>query len=487
MSTILALAESRIITRGDAIEHDQAHNAAKTDQQFTSNAMYPRQREPAMMLGVYTPIMPIFHAPNRALLLKTPILKRTFRQKCLKSTANTGFALVATLFAVALIGIGAAFFASRVEALRTSAIDTQIWAEAEREAFSTRQALMYAAITTERSVRGLEIPNAPLVADGRVYRLSDSLTISVQDERGLMPLADLNARAARRFFTSLGIPSDQHDKLLDSLLDYIDPDDLRRLNGAEKTEYAARGRQPPANDYLRTRDELATVVGWDDLLAAIERTGGSARREQFVALFTAARHWGVNLNTAPAEVLQAVDGIDPKRINALLDQRRIKPFLNYRDLSPFLNGKLDDDFALLVGANTWRVSHHKTGMPFLLECQLMLTPGGREKPAVLSACRRRPLALRESLPNGEMARVVNRAVTGIDRMSDTLGNNSLRDGAASSSAAPTSPTSSASPASSNAKSTSRAPSRTLDPNGSDTLDNPYDAPTLPWLARALNV
>jgi hypothetical protein len=405
------------------------------------------------------------------------MLTVTFRQKCSKPPANAGFALVATLFAVALIGLGAAFFASRVDTLRTSAIETQTWALAEREAFSTRQALMYAAITNPRSVRGLEIPNAPLVADGRMYKLSDSLTLSVQDERGLLPLTDFNERAARRFFTSLGIPSEQHARLLNSLEDYIDPDDLRRLNGAEKSEYAARGRQPPANDFLRTRDELASVVGWDDLLAAIERTAGGGRREQFLSLFTTGRHWGVNLNTAPAEVLQAVDGIDPARIGALLDHRRTTPFLNYGDLRPFLNGNVDDDFALLVGANIWRVTHHKAGMPFLLECQLTLTPGGRERPAVLSTCRRRPLALRESLPNGEMGRVVNRAVTGEDRAPRTTGGgNSAAGGLLGPRSSTTSP---------NPKPLSRGPSSTLDPNSSNTFDNINDAPTLPWLTRAL--
>jgi type II secretory pathway pseudopilin PulG len=342
-------------------------------------------------------------------------LTTTFSQKTVKRpdlSGNQGFALLATLLAVALIGIAAAFFASRVDVLRDSAIQTQTWALAEREAFSTRQALVYTASTTPRALRGIEIPempNASLVADGRVYALSESLNLSVQDERGLLPLTNMEDRETIRFFSAMGIPASQHAKLLDALRDYIDPDNLRHLNGAEANEYAAKGRAPPANDFLRTRDELPTVLNWDDLFAAIEKSGGSERREQFLALFTAARHAGVNLNTAPADVLLSVEGIDPKRISALIDQRKLRPFSSYADLTPFLNGRLNDEHALLVGTNTWRVTHYKAGMPFLLECQIALTAAALDQPAKISACRRRPLALRENIPPGEMTRVISRA------------------------------------------------------------------------------
>ncbi len=322
------------------------------------------------------------------------------------SLQEQGFVLVATLFAVAVVALAAAFFAGRVDELRMNAFATQRWAEAERDAFSLRETLLHAAAKYARDEGGLAVPNGLLNVDGRSYRVSDSLTIQVQDERGLLGVNLGDDRLMRRFFASVGIPAALHARLLDSLNDYIDDDELTRLNGAEKPEYATAKRVPPANDFLHTREELANVMGWERIFAALERADAAAVpsqhgvRNRFLALFTTARHAGININSAPAAVLSAVPGLDPSRIDALIDQRRQKPLRSLAEVLPFANGQLDEEIVGLVGANDWRITIAKAGLPFLLECRLTITPGDKDRPTRVKECRRGSVdAIAVGLPN----------------------------------------------------------------------------------------
>ena len=241
----------------------------------------------------------------------------------------SGFILVATLFAIAVIAIGAAYFASRVEGLQTAAFQQQALAETEREAVSIGQTLMQAVLLNPITERGLVIkaaPKEPLLLDGRFYRLSDKTQIAVQDERGLISLNVNEDRQLRRFFSAVGLPAERHDRLIDTLRDYVDIDDLKRLNGAERRDYIEAKLPPPANDFFASRDELRRIPGWRELLVELEARGKPGAAERFLSYFSAHRAIAVNLNTAPRLVVQTLAGIDQARITALLDQRRLTPF-----------------------------------------------------------------------------------------------------------------------------------------------------------------
>jgi hypothetical protein len=325
------------------------------------------------------------------------------------SVQEQGFVLVATLFAVALIALGASYFANRVDALRNSAFETQRWAEAEREAFSLRETLLHAAAIYPRDVAGLITNDGALATDARLYQVSPTTSMRIQDERGLISINLAEDPLLVRLFTNFGIPAEQHAKLLDSLRDYIDPDDLKHLNGAEKSDYIAAGKPPPANDFIYSREQLADVLGWERIFDPLNRAESDAQfdlnqtasesttestkaigiRERFLAQFSTSRHFGININAAPVSVLSILPGIDPNRIGALIDQRRARPFRNLNELLPFANSPLNEDTIGLVGANAWRVTIAKAGLPFLLECQLTITPGERDRPTRLKACRRR--------------------------------------------------------------------------------------------------
>jgi hypothetical protein len=67
----------------------------------------------------------------------------------------------------------------------------------------------------------------------------------------------------RKYLEIKHVDLNERDRMIDCLLDWVDPDDLVRLNGAER-----EGDYQPANSLLTRIDELKKVKGWEQLTAA---------------------------------------------------------------------------------------------------------------------------------------------------------------------------------------------------------------------------
>jgi hypothetical protein len=66
----------------------------------------------------------------------------------------------------------------------------------------------------------------------------------------------------RRYLENKGIDLNERQHMIDCLLDWVDPDDLVRLNGAEASE-----DYKPANTLLTRIDDLKKVKGWEKFTA----------------------------------------------------------------------------------------------------------------------------------------------------------------------------------------------------------------------------
>jgi general secretion pathway protein K len=89
------------------------------------------------------------------------------------------------------------------------------------------------------------------------------LTISIEDERGKIPINRLDEDQVRSLFASAGITGKQLDTLVDSFEDWQDPSDDARANGAKAAYYLQFGIQP-RNGPFRTVDELTEIRGMSD-------------------------------------------------------------------------------------------------------------------------------------------------------------------------------------------------------------------------------
>ena len=111
----------------------------------------------------------------------------------------------------------------------------------------------------------------------------------------------------RHYLENKGIDLNERNRMVDCLLDWVDADDLERLNGAE----ASDDYRPP-NRLLTRVDELKQVKGWADFTA----------REGWDDDFTLNSSGAVDLAWASRDVLLALPGMSEGVVDRFLQFRR---------------------------------------------------------------------------------------------------------------------------------------------------------------------
>ncbi len=98
----------------------------------------------------------------------------------------------------------------------------------------------------------------------RVIRFDDALLqVRVEDERGKVPVNLLDDEFAQNLVDVIGLGISNRGRIVaDSLLDWIDEDDVERPYGAEDAFYRSKGIRP-RNGPLQSIDELGTIRGFD--------------------------------------------------------------------------------------------------------------------------------------------------------------------------------------------------------------------------------
>lgn len=130
-------------------------------------------------------------------------------------------------------------------------------------------------------------------------------------------------RQMDRLLELFGVSSDVRDSLLDCLEDWIDADDLQKLNGAEDQYYRSLDRPyQAANRPLRTLGELYLIKGWRDVLE-LKLEDGSTIMDFLTVSPTGGR---INVNTATALVIQSVSPeIDESMARQVISLRQEAP------------------------------------------------------------------------------------------------------------------------------------------------------------------
>lgn len=255
--------------------------------------------------------------------------------------AAPGFVLAMTLWFLAGIGVVVGLVTLwSLERVRDATVDRERVEDAIA-LVSTRDTLVYLAATRDMTLAGL--PVDPIGDDERAaaalqefggldrnprggeLRLDDQpyegvgrIVFSTQDESGLFPLGWPSAHMLDRFLAAHDIPREQIPNLRDPLLDYIDFDDLRHLHGAEARDYERASMPPPPNRRLLLPQELARVMGWHELPVEL--------RERMQEASTTFYLGGLNLNTAPAELLAGWLPGCPETCEMFIERRREHPF-----------------------------------------------------------------------------------------------------------------------------------------------------------------
>jgi general secretion pathway protein K len=191
------------------------------------------------------------------------------------------------------------------------------------------------------------------------------------DEGGKINVNRADERTLRRVFTNLGVEEPGRTILVDSIMDWRDPDNLHRLNGAENEYY--RSLTPPytaRNGPFDTVEDLLWVRGVTaELFYGYEGTYGQreenlrtiALREIFTVDSPIDR---VNLRTASAEVIHTIAGIPLEKCRGFVEERKKLSDKTLADLLPLLGiGASDAALQQFVFANPAVVSVEAEGRP----------------------------------------------------------------------------------------------------------------------------
>ncbi len=111
----------------------------------------------------------------------------------------------------------------------------------------------------------------------------------------------------KNFLASKGLTFGQREAFVDSVLDWVDPDSERRLNG---NETAVRG--PIANQPLQDLNELRQIPACDPITA----------QSGWENWFTLLSQGPIDAQWAPEELIAALPGVGDNRARALVQFRR---------------------------------------------------------------------------------------------------------------------------------------------------------------------
>ncbi|MFZ4689194.1 MAG: general secretion pathway protein GspK [Polymorphobacter sp.] len=166
-----------------------------------------------------------------------------------------GYAILAAVVAIAVLALMALAFIDSGRGLSAGVV-----AEAEHAHLA---AASDAALAI--AVRNLAEPDRTRrwSIDGRPHNLhfaGSDVLVTVEDERGKVPLNQLTDEQVRTLFETLGASGVTLETCTDAFLDWLDEDDERRPEGAETADYRELGYRP-RNGAVRSVEELMLVRG----------------------------------------------------------------------------------------------------------------------------------------------------------------------------------------------------------------------------------
>ena len=149
-----------------------------------------------------------------------------------------------------------------------------------------------------------------IFAQGSVQKImmgDITIRIAAEDEAGKIDLNHASSPLLSALLINEGIDVDRAAAIADAIMDWRDPDDMRRLNGAEDADYRIAGRAHGAADRkFHSVDELQLVLGmnaelFDRLRPALTVYSGIA---------------GANPDVASPQVIAAIAGAGQAQTSA---------------------------------------------------------------------------------------------------------------------------------------------------------------------------
>ncbi len=168
---------------------------------------------------------------------------------------------------------------------------------------------------------------------GNKFELSfpgyEDMVVRIYDLSGKMNISNMNKSRFKKLLNHQGVEEKLVDGLLDAWQDWIDKDDLKRLNGAEK-EYYRKQNPPyaPRNGPLQSVNELALIKGFEQAFENYDYT-------QAFTLYGVKRPQ-VNPNIANKATLLLIPDMTEEFADKIISHRQQSPFSNMAEFNELI-------------------------------------------------------------------------------------------------------------------------------------------------------
>lgn len=304
-------------------------------------------------------------------------MKLKFRNPQSTIRNQEGIALVMVLWVMAILSVVVLEFSF---AMRTEVNITQNYKE-ELQLYGMAQGGVHRAIAeliykhdpkVQQLRKTLTIEEIPpdkkeWVTDGRSYFLpfgQGTCEIKVMSEAGKVNINLVSESMLRKIITLLGLEGEMRDIVVDSILDWKDPDDFYRVNGAENSYYQSlKESYYCKNAYFDSIEELLLVRGVSPALfyggkvGKKEEAGEKMDQVGLKDIFSIySPGVQIDINSAAPVVLRVALGIPMDISQKVVKAREEKTFDHQLDLlqrvpelKPFFEGDPEKQNFILYG------------------------------------------------------------------------------------------------------------------------------------------
>ncbi len=276
-----------------------------------------------------------------------------FRLLSPKLAASRGVALVMVLWVITILSVAVLEFSF---AMRTEVNITRNYHE-QLKLYAAAQGSLQRAVAElilkqdprfQQLKKNIKPGEAPLeynewVTDGREYPVAFERVegaVRVIGEAGKVNINQVSDGLLRKIMTNLGLEMDARDIVVDSILDWRDPDDFIRVNGAEN-EYYQSLKEPYdcKNGNFDSVEELMLVRGITPELFYGQKAKGIEReqvKEEAIGLKDIFSLYAlgeqIDINSASLPVLRVVLTLPLEVCRQIIKAREEKGFENFSDL-----------------------------------------------------------------------------------------------------------------------------------------------------------
>ncbi|RKZ38471.1 MAG: hypothetical protein DRQ49_14185 [Gammaproteobacteria bacterium] len=273
-----------------------------------------------------------------------------------KKNSQRGAILIIVLWFVVIVTIMITVLASETrlsaKAVFYNKLGLQAWNDTLQALRSAEMELLINKMPDPPGVEDVplsERKNKKYRFDGRVldlaYPIPDSVTVRIYDHAGKINLQRLSKQKLRQLLEKrIGNDPEKLGVLEDAWHDWIDGDELKRINGAEKDYYETLSPPyEPRNSRLETVEELLLIKGFAEVFKGVEMNN---------AFTVYGNKTGVNPNLATREALMLLPGMSGDTIETIMTKRREEEFKSYSDFNEFMEPEQLAEFRSWVNFST---------------------------------------------------------------------------------------------------------------------------------------